>query len=101
MVRALLDAGVPLVRTRRAVAELVASGEDLAGLRLVTDGTRVWSCRDDGEILEALRHGQLALFVAVDRMAADVEAEVSQFAADRQSFVAELRSAVDHPAGTG
>jgi DNA-binding transcriptional MerR regulator len=101
MVRALLDAGVPLVRTRRAVAELVASGDDLAGLRLITDGTRVWSCRDDGEILEALRHGQLALFVAVDRMAADVEAEVSQFAADRQSFVAELRSAVDHPAGTG
>ena len=76
MVRSLLDAGLPLARIRRAVAELVGSGEDLAGLRLVTDGDRVWACHDDGQILDALRHGQLALFVAVDRLAADVEAEV-------------------------
>jgi hypothetical protein len=101
MVRALLDAGVPLARTRRAVQELVAAGEDLAGLRLVTDGVRVWACRDDGQILDALRHGQLALFVAVDRIAEDVEADVREFAAERQSFVAGLRAAADHPAGTG
>jgi DNA-binding transcriptional MerR regulator len=98
MVRALLDAGVPLARTRRAVSALVEWGEDLAGLRLVTDGTHVWACRDDGQILDALRHGQLALFVAVDRIAADVEADVREFAAERQSFVAGLR-AVDHPSG--
>ena len=101
MVRTLLDGGVPLARTRRAVRELVAAGEDLAGLKLVTDGSRVWACRDDGQILDALRQGQLALFVAVDRMAADVEAEVREFAAERQSFVEELRSAESHPAGTG
>jgi DNA-binding transcriptional MerR regulator len=97
MVRALLDAGVPLVRTRRAVSALVEAGEDLAGLRLVTDGNRVWACRDDGQILDALRHGQLALFVAVDRIAADVEADVREFTAERQSFVAALRSAADQP----
>jgi DNA-binding transcriptional MerR regulator len=97
MVRALLDAGVPLARTRRAVSALVEGGDDLAGLRLVTDGTRVWACRDDGQILDALRHGQLALFVAVDRIAADVEADIREFAAERQSFVAGLRAAVDHP----
>ncbi len=101
MVRALLDGGVPLARTRRAVQELVAAGEDLAGLRLVTDGTQVWACRDDGQILAALHHGQLALFVAVDRIAADVEADVRQFTAERQSFVAGLRAAADQPAGTG
>ena len=97
MVRALLDAGVPLVRTRRAVSALVETGEDLAGLRLVTDGSQVWACRDDGQILDALRHGQLALFVAVDRIAADVEADIREFTAERQSFVAGLRAAVDHP----
>ena len=97
MVRALLDAGVPLVRTRRAVSALVEAGEDLTGLRLVTDGNRVWACRDDGQILDALRHGQLALFVAVDRIAADVEADVREFTAERQSFVAALRSAADQP----
>jgi DNA-binding transcriptional MerR regulator len=97
MVRALLDAGVPLARTRRAVSALVEGGDDLAGLRLVTDGTRVWACRDDGQILDALRHGQLALFVAVDRIAADVEADIREFAAERQSFVAGLRSAGENP----
>lgn len=99
MVRSLLDAGLPLVRIRRAVSELLQAGEDVAGLRMVTDGENVWACRDDGQILDALRHGQLALFVAVDRMAADVEAEVRAFSRDRQSFVEGLRS--DHPAGSG
>jgi DNA-binding transcriptional MerR regulator len=101
MVGSLLDAGVPLTRNRRAVVELLAAGEDIAGLRMVTDGQRVWACRDDGQILDALRQGQLALFVAVDRMAADVEAEVRAFSRDRQSFVDGLRRSRDHPAGSG
>jgi hypothetical protein len=66
----------------------------------VTDGDRVWACRDDGQILDALHHGQLALFVSVDRLAADVEADVREFSRDRQSFVDGLRRG-DHPAGSG
>lgn len=100
MVRSLLEAGLPLARIRRAVAALVEAGEDIAGLHMVTDGDRVWACRDDGQILDALRHGQLALFVAVDRIAADVETDVRQFSRDRQSFVEGLRG-FDHPAGSG
>jgi DNA-binding transcriptional MerR regulator len=100
MVRSLLDAGLPLARIRRAVGELHAAGEDIAGLRMITDGDRVWACRDDGQILDALSKGQLALFVAVDRMAADVEADVRDFSRDRQSFVEGLRRN-DHPAGSG
>ena len=103
MVRSLLDAGVPLARIRRAVATLVDAGEDVAGLRVVTDGDHVWACRDDGQILDALRQGQLALFVAVDQIAADVDAEVRAFSQDRQSFVDGLRRRdhPDHPAGSG
>ena len=100
MVRSLLDAGLPLARIRRAVSELHAAGEDIAGLRMITDGDRVWACRDDGQILDALSKGQLALFVAVDRMAADVEADVRDFSRERQSFVEGLRRN-DHPAGSG
>ena len=99
MIRSLLDAGVPLRRVRRAVQTLLEQGDDLAGLRLVADGDRVYACRDDGEILDALRHGQLALFVAVDRIVADVETEVAGFDRDRQSFVAGLRAA-DAPTAT-
>ena len=72
----LLDAGLPMPRIQRAVAELLRTGDDITGLRLVTDGDSVWACHDDGQILDALRHGQLALFVAVDRFADEVEAEV-------------------------
>ena len=100
VVRSLLDAGLPLARIRRALRALVEAGEDVAGLRMVTDGEHVWACRDDGQILDALRQGQLALFVAVDRMAAEVDAEVRAFSQDRQSFVDGLRR-TDHPAGSG
>ncbi len=87
MVASLLESGLPLARIQRALRYLVESGEDVAGLRLVTDGDAVWACRDDGQILDALRQGQLALFVAVDQMAADVETEVRAFDAERRAFV--------------
>jgi DNA-binding transcriptional MerR regulator len=91
MVGSLLEAGLPMPRIKRAVAELVRTGDDITGLRLVTDGDSVFACRDDGQILDALSHGQLALFVAVDRFADEIEAEVRDFDADRRAFVAELQ----------
>jgi DNA-binding transcriptional MerR regulator len=91
VVVSLLDAGLSLARIRRAVQYLVESGEDVAALSLVTDGESVWACRDDGQVLDALRHGQLALFVGLDRVTADVEAEVRAFDAERQAFVNGLR----------
>lgn len=90
VVRSLLDAGLPSARARRALQALVTSGDDLTSLRLVTDGRSVWVCRDDGEILDALRNGQLALFVAVDRVAAEVDAEVRAFDDERAEFVRHL-----------
>ena len=66
------------------------SGDDLVDLRLVTDGRNVWACRDDGQILDALHAGQLALFVAVDQLAAEVDAEVRAFDAERAAFVERL-----------
>jgi DNA-binding transcriptional MerR regulator len=90
LVRSLLDAGLPSARVGAALRSLVEAGDDLASLRLVTDGVTVWACRDDGQILDALRAGQLALFVAVDRLAEEVEAEVHAFDEERSDFVARL-----------
>ena len=101
MVVSLLEAGLPMRRIQRAVAELLRTGDDISGLRLVTDGDTVWACRDDGQILDALRQGQLALFVAVDRFADEVEAEVRDFDADRRAFLAELRARDEHPSRGG
>jgi DNA-binding transcriptional MerR regulator len=99
VVAALLDAGLSLARVRRAVHHLTASGEDLAGLRLLTDGDRVWACRSDGEILDALRGGQLVLFVDVDHFVGDVRAHVLAFDAERREFLEAVgATAVDRAA---
>jgi DNA-binding transcriptional MerR regulator len=94
VVHSLLDAGLSTIRVRAAVRWVRESGDELSDLRLVTDGRNVWACRDDGQILDALRAGQLALFVAVDSLAAEVDAEVRAFDAERAEFVERLT----HPA---
>ncbi len=90
VVVSLLAAGVPMIRVRTALRVLSASGDDLAGLRIVTDGVSVFACHDDGQILDALRNGQLALFVAIDRFAAALDADVRAFTAERDAFVDHL-----------
>jgi DNA-binding transcriptional MerR regulator len=98
VVASLLDAGLSLSRVRAAVGYLVGSGDDVAGVRLVTDGERVWACRDDGQLLDALRRGQMALHVAVDAFVDEMDAEVRAFDAERREFVQQLRAAAAAPA---
>ena len=86
----LLSAGVPTARARLAVTAVRDAGLDLTGLRIVTDGRQVWACHDDGEILDALRQGQLALFVGVDRVADELNAAVVAFGDERAAFVEQL-----------
>ena len=90
VVVSLLDAGLPMVRVRSALEVLRDSGDDLAGLRIVTDGVTVFACYDDGQILDALGRGQLALFVAVDRFAAALDADVETFTEERDACLAHL-----------
>lgn len=90
VVSSMLEAGLSLAKVKDAIRYLVDSGEDIAGLRIVTDGNKLWACRDDGQILDALRHGQLALFVALDRYVDDVRTEIAAFDAERDAFVAGL-----------
>ena len=86
----MLDAGLPTTRVRTALDAVRDAGHELTSLRLVTDGRNVWACHDDGEILDALRAGQLALFVAVDQVAAEVEESVRAFSSERAEFVERL-----------
>jgi DNA-binding transcriptional MerR regulator len=95
VVRSLLDAGTPRTRVRSALRALAAWGDDLASVRLVADGRTVWACGDDGQVLDALGHGQLALFVPVERIVDELEAEVRSFTRDRDMFVEGLLAS-DH-----
>ena len=99
MVASLLEDGVAMGRIRRAVGELLAAGEDVSSLSLVSEGETVLACRDDGQVLDALRHGQLVLFVSVARLADEVEADVRAFDAERRAFVDGLRDASAAPGG--
>jgi hypothetical protein len=86
-----------LQRVRRAF-EYLRRNADLEGhlseVKLITDGKSIFKvARRRGEIVDALRDGQMAFFVAIDEIARSVDAEVSQFRRDREQFVRALRDA--------
>ncbi len=99
VVRSLLDNGMSLQRVRRAWDYLRREGgmdDHLAQVKLVTDGQTIFRVsRDEGELLDALREGQLAFFVAIDEIARDVEEDVTYFELDRTNFLAMLRRVED------
>jgi len=97
VVKSLLDGGMSLQRVRRAWEYLnkrAALDKQLSEVKLITDGVSIFKvARRNGEILDALREGQLAFFVAIDDIASGVEAKVGQFKEDRDQFVRTLREA--------
>jgi DNA-binding transcriptional MerR regulator len=97
VVKSLLDGGMSLQRVRRAWDYLnrrAGLDRQLSDVRLVTDGVSIFKiCRRDGEVLDALREGQLAFFVAIDDIASSIGSDVEQFRSDRDQFVRTLREA--------
>lgn len=99
VVRSLLDNGMSLQRVRRAWDYLRREGEmddHLAEVKLVTDGQTIFHVgSDEGELMDALRTGQLAFFVAIDEITREVEEDVSRFELDRSRFLDMLRRVED------
>lgn len=97
VVKSLLDGGMSLQRVRRAFEYLRQNHgleEHLSSVKLVTDGKSIFKiCKSDGEILDALRHGQMTFFVAIDRLAEEIDQDVADFIRDRDQFIRALRSA--------
>jgi len=95
VVRSLLDNGMSLQRVRRAWDYLRREGGmdgHLSDVKLVTDGLTIFRVsNDDGELMDALREGQLAFFVAIDEIAREVEEDVTHFELDRDTFLTMLR----------
>ena len=105
VVKSLLDGGMSLQRVRRAWDYLnrkAGLDKHLAEVKLVTDGQSIFKvCRKEGEVLDALRHGQMAFFVAIDEIARSVEGGVTQFREDRDRFIRALRDAERASAARG
>lgn len=99
VVRGLLDNGMSLQRVRRAWDYLRRNAhfeDHLAEVKLVTDGRSIFRvASDDGELMDALRDGQLAFFVAIDEITRSVEDDVTKFDLDRDQFLEIIRRVED------
>ena len=99
VVKSLLDNGMSLQRVRRAWDYLRRNADmdqHLASVKLVTDGRTIFKiAREDSEILDALREGQLSFFVAIDEITRKVEDDVTRFELDRQQFLDMLNRVED------
>ena len=94
VIKSLLDGGMSLQRVRKAIEFLRRKAgleEHLSDLKLVTDGNSIFQiAKNDGEILDALRQGQMSFFLAIDDVARSVDAKVSHYLYDREEFVSAL-----------
>jgi DNA-binding transcriptional MerR regulator len=97
VVKSLLDSGMSLQRVRRAwefLNKKAGLDEHLAEVKLVTDGKSIFRVvRREAEVMDALRDGQMAFFVAIDEVARQVSDEVAEFRRDRDQFLRALRDA--------
>ena len=82
-----------LQRIRRAWSYLSRNGVDPRTVKLVTDGASVYQiAEEDDEIIDVLRQGQLAFFVALEEITLNVEEDVTLFDLNRERFLDVLRS---------
>lgn len=99
VVKSLLDNGMSVQRVRRAwdyLRRTADMDQHLAEVKLVTDGQSIFKvASDEGELVDALREGQLAFFVAIDEITRQVEEDVTRFELDREHFLEMLRRVED------
>ena len=81
VVKSLLDGGMSLQRVRRSWEFLNKKADldqHLSEVQLVTDGQSIFKVyRRDGEVMDALKEGQMAFFVAIDDIATSVRSNVA------------------------
>lgn len=84
IVKRLLDTGISLQNIRLAVESLRDRGvNDLAELTLVSDGTTVYECRSNDEVIDLLAGGQGVFGIAVPGILKELSGTISAFPAER------------------
>ena len=86
-IRSLKDNGMSLQRIRRAWNYFRRNGVDPGDVKLVTDGVSIFTTVGDDQLLDALRAGQLAFFVELDKITRNVEADRTLFELDQERFL--------------
>ncbi len=84
VVKRLLDAGVSLQNIRIAVDALRLRGvDDLAQVTLLSDGTSVYECTSNEEVVDLLRGGQGVFGIAVSGALRELRGSLAQLPGER------------------
>jgi DNA-binding transcriptional MerR regulator len=69
VIKNLLDTGISLQRIRKAVDYLNENMDGVpTGITLMSDGTRIYACESDEEIIDLLKKGQGVFAIALDKV---------------------------------
>lgn len=83
IVKGLLDTGISLQNIRLAVDKLRNRGvNDIAEITLVSDGTTVYECRSNEEVIDLLGGGQGVFGIAVPQIMKDLTGTIADFPAE-------------------
>lgn len=84
VVKRLLDTGVSLQQIRSAVDALRERGiSDLAQITLMSDGSSVYECTSNDEVIDLVQGGQGVFGIAVGRVWREVEGTLATLPAER------------------
>ena len=89
VVKRLLDTGVSLHNIRVAVELLRVRGvADLTNITLLSDGSSVYECTSQDEIIDLLAGGQAVFGIAVGRVVREIEGELATLPSERADAAA-------------
>ena len=95
VIRSLLEEGLSLQRVRAAIQYLrkkVALEQHLSEVKLVTDGQSIYTILEsEGQLVDALKEGQMAFFLALDEAMGKLDARASHFLDNREEFLNTMR----------
>ena len=84
VVRKLLEAGVSLQNIRSAAEHVRTRGvDDLAELTLISDGSTVYECTSDDQVVDLVRGGQGVFAIAVGRAVQDMRGQLASLPCER------------------
>ncbi|HEX8100523.1 MAG TPA: MerR family transcriptional regulator [Actinomycetota bacterium] len=77
VIKKLLDAGVSLQNVRKAVIYLRQHlGTEPSTATLMSDGTRIYACESEGEIIDLVKRGQGVFAIALDKVWDDLSSSL-------------------------
>ena len=87
IVKRLLDTGISLQNIRLAVDSLRDLGvNEISELTLVSDGTTVYECRSNDEVIDLLAGGQGVFGIAIPGIMKELSGTISSFPSERVDF---------------